>query len=199
MAARHGVIDTRTARGLGLTRRTERTLIVRGVLVSPAVGVLVASAAPATWEQRALIAVLSPGSAVLSHGAAARLHELDGFERYEPIDVLCAKGSWPRPPAGAVTHHTRGLTASDVVEVRSIPTLTVAATLTLLAPTAGLRATERALDSALRSGASIEELTGVAVRWRRRGRPGPAQLLRLLDDRDRRTRRLEPVGGDRSA
>lgn len=187
MAATHGVTDSKSARLLGITRKVERSLLERGVLTSPAAGVLVSAAAPATWEQRARAAVLAPGSTVLSHGSAARLHGLDGFDRYEGIDVLCKKGSWPQPPAGATARHTRGLTDDDITEVRAIPTLTVAATLTLLAPSVGRDRTARALDSALRAGASIEELTAVAMRWRRPGRAGPTQLLRLLDERDGRT------------
>ena len=187
MSGAHGVTDARAARELGLSRESERTLLEKGLLASPAAGVLVSTSAPPTWDQRAMAAVLAPGSAVLSHGAAARLHGLDGFARYDPIHVLCRKGSWPQPPAGVVTHHTRGLTDDDVTEVRSIPTLTVAATLTLLAPSAGRVLTAKALDSALRRGVTLAELAEVAVRWRRPGRPGPAELLRLLDERDGRT------------
>lgn len=187
MAKSHGVADRLTSRDLGISRRAERRLVDTGVLRSPASGVLVSTAAPDTWHQRALAAVRAPGRAVLSHGASARLGELDGFERYELIDVICKKGSWPLPPPGTITHHTRGLTDADITEIDGIPTLTVAATLTLLAPTAGLGATARALDSALRKGHTIEELREVATRWRRRGRPGPPALLRLLDERDGRT------------
>ncbi|MEX2626441.1 MAG: hypothetical protein WD225_06130, partial [Ilumatobacteraceae bacterium] len=187
MATSHGVVDQITARDLDVSRRTERGLLAAGVLRSPATGVLVATAAPKTWAQRALSAVRSPGRAVLSHGAAARLHGLDGFDRYDLIDVICKKGSWPQPPPRTITHHTRGLTDADITEVARIPTLTVASTLTLLAPTAGLAATAKALDSALRHGHTIEELREVATRWRRRGRPGPPALLHLLDERDGRT------------
>lgn len=187
MAARHGVTTAARARELGLTAEVEQRLERRGVVRRPAGGVLVAAGAPCTWEQRALTAVSAPGHAVLSHGAAARLHGLDGFDRYELVDVICKKGSWPQPPDGAITHHTRGLTPDDITEVRSIPTLTVGATLTLLSPTAGLGATARALDSALRQGHSIDELREIGARWRRRGRPGPPTLLMLLDERDGRT------------
>lgn len=186
MAATHGVTDARSARRLGLSRRRERTLLDRGVLISPAAGVLVSAAAPDTWEQRARAAVLAPGSAVLSHGAAARLHGLAGFEHHETIEVLCRKGSVPRPPHGTVTHHTRGLSADDITEIRSIATLTVAATLAVLAPAAGIDATARALDCALARGIGIDEVGRVALRWQRPGRTGPGELLDLLDERDTR-------------
>jgi hypothetical protein len=188
MAGHHGVTSSADARNHGLTRRAENGLVRSGVVRRPAGGVLVSTSAPVTWEQRALTAVLAPGCAVLSHGAAARLHGLDGFDRYDRVDVICKKGWWPDPPAGTITHFTRGLTPSlDITEVRSIRTLTVGATLTLLSPTAGLGSTARALDSALRLGHSIDDLREVASRWRRRGRPGPTTLLMLLDERDGRT------------
>jgi very-short-patch-repair endonuclease len=149
--------------------------------------VLVSPAAPRTWHQRAIEAVFAPGDAVLSHAAAARLHGLDGFDRYDFVDVLCRKGWWPHPPPGTITHFTRGLTdAADVTEVDSRRVLTVPATLTLLAPTAGLGPTARALDSALRLGHHLDELREVAIRWKRRGRAGPPTLLVLLDERDGR-------------
>ena len=187
MATSHGVADSVASRDLGVSRRAERHLLDAGILHRPAAGVLVSTSAPDTWHQRALAAVRAPGRTVLSHGAAARLHGLDGFDRYDLVDVICKKGSWPQPPPRTITHHTRGLTPDDVTEVDGIPTLTVAATLTLLAPSAGLGPTAKALDSALRQGHTIAELSEVATRWRRRGRPGPPALLRLLDERDGRT------------
>ncbi|MGH9135205.1 MAG: hypothetical protein ACRDZZ_14800 [Ilumatobacteraceae bacterium] len=187
MAAQHGVASSVQARAAGIGWHAENALVRRGVLRRPAAGVLVSPGAPRTWHQRALEAVLAPGEAVLSHGAAARLHGLDGFDRYEFVDVLCRKGWWPNPPAGTITHFTRGLTdATDLTEVDSVRTLTVPATLTILSPTAGLGPTARALDSALRIGHSIDDLREVAARWQRRGRPGPATLLMLLDERDGR-------------
>ena len=105
-----------------------------------------------------------------------RLHRLDGFDRYDLIDVLCRKGWWPVPPAGRSRISRGGLTdAADVTEVDRVRALTVPATLTLLAPTAGLGPTARALDSALRRGHHLDELREVATRVEARGRAGPAR------------------------
>ena len=187
MAAQHGVASSAQARAAGISWHVENVLVRRGVVGRPAAGVLVSRAAPRTWHQRAIEAVFAPGDAVLSHAAAARLHGLDGFDRYDFVDVLCRKGWWPHPPAGTITHFTRGLTdAADVTEVDSIRVLTVPATLTLLAPTAGLGPTARAVDSALRLGHHLDELREVAIRWKKRGRAGPPTLLTLLDERDGR-------------
>ena len=187
MATQHGVASTIQARAAGIDSHAEDVLVRRGVIGRPAAGVLVSPAAPRTWHQRAMEAVLAPGCAVLSHGAAARLHGLDGFDRYDFVDVLCRKGWWPHPPAGTITHFTRGLTSgADLTEVDALRVLTVPATLALLAPSAGLGPTARALDSALRLGHDPDELRQVATRWKQRGRPGPPTLLMLLDERDGR-------------
>lgn len=183
-----GVALATAARDLGVSWEREQVLVERAVLDRPAPGVVRATSAPLSWRQSVRVASLAPGSAVISHGAAARLHRLDGFERYEAVDVLCRKGWWPNCPDGTITHFTRGLTEpSDVVLVDEIPTLSVAATLTLLAPVAGLGATAKALDSALRDGTPIDELREVGRRWRKRGRSGPGTLLMLLDEREGKT------------
>jgi hypothetical protein len=188
MAAQHGVASTRQARAFGVDSRVERRLVEQHVLSRPVNGALVSPAAPHTWEQRALTATFACGDAVLSHGAAARLHGLDGFDRHDIIDVLCRKGSWPLPPPGTIARFTRGLGPDDVTVVASIPVLTIATTLVLLPPAAGLEATARALDSALRAGTRLEDLREVANRWRRRGRPGPPVVVQLIDQRDVRRR-----------
>ena len=194
MATQHGVASSAQARAMGIGAHAENDLVRRGVIGRPAAGVLVSPAAPRTWHQRAIEAVFAPGDAVLSHAAAARLHGLDGFDRYAFVDVLCRKGWWPHPPPGTITHFTRGLTdAGDVTEVDSIRVLTVPATLTLLAPTAGLGPTARALDQRAAPRSSprrtargrdpVEETrTGrstdaVDAARRTRWSPSPAQLV----------------------
>jgi hypothetical protein len=189
MAAQHGVASTRQARVLGIDSRVERRLVQQDILSRPVRGALASPAAPHTWEQRAIAATFACGDAVLSHGAAARLHGLDGFERHDVIDVLCRKGSWPIPPPGTIARFTRGLGTDDITVVASIPVLTIATTLVLLPPVVGLEVTARALDSALRAGHHLDELREAATRWRRRGRSGPPMVLRLIDQRDVRHRR----------
>ncbi len=187
MAEDDGVIGADEARRLGLSWGAEQRLVTTGVIERPAPGVLRSTSSPLTWRSRLRIATLAPGDGVISHGAAARLHGMDGFDRYDHVDVLCRKGWWPNCPDDTLTHFTRGLTPVDVVRIDGIPALTVGATLTLLSPTAGLGATARALDSMLREGATIDELRLVARRWTRRGRAGPATLKLLLDERDGKT------------
>jgi very-short-patch-repair endonuclease len=183
MRQQHGVATTSQARALGISRRTEVRMLAAGSLQSPARDVLAAGGVPVTFEGRAMAAALAPGVAAVSHGAAARLHGLDGFERYETVDVIGVQGANPHPAPGTVVHYTRGPVLDHTVPVHKIPTMSIASTLALLAPAAGIGPTARALDSALRLGVCADELRSVAVAWRRRGRPGPPALLMLLGER----------------
>ena len=181
MAGQHGVASTRQARALGVTRRVERRLIAGGVLLEPTPGVLQLAGAPSTFVARAMAATSAPGVVAVSHGAAARLHGLDGFQAHDVVDLIAGRGADPRPARGVVVHRTRGDIAGHVVDVGAVPVLSIGATLALLAPAAGVRATARALDSAIRGGADPADLRDAAQAWRRRGRAGPDALLTLLD------------------
>jgi hypothetical protein len=183
MATQHGVASSAQARELGLDSHRERRALARGVVTRPLTGVLVAVGAPNTWFQDACITTLAAPRCALSHGAAARLHGLDGFRAWSTIEVLCPKGWWPTAPADTLIRFTRGLQASDVTMVNGIQVLTVATTLAMLAPVAGRAATELAVESALRQGYQGAELYQAAKRWRSRGRSGPATLLQILDRR----------------
>jgi hypothetical protein len=183
MAAQYGVATTSQARALGLTRRAEVRMIAGGALWSPARDVLAAGGAPVTFAGRAMAAVLSPGATAVSHGAAARLHGLDGFDHYDRVDVIGSQGANPHSAPGTVVHYTRGPILDHVVAVDKIPVMSIPSTLALLAPLVGIGPTARALDSALRMGLSADELRTVALAWRRRGRRGPPALLMLLGER----------------
>lgn len=176
-----GVAHADTARSLGVSWHRERRLIELGILDRPAHRVLRSTAVVETWRQRCRIATMTAGRGVISHGAAARLHGLDGFTAHPHVHLLCRKGSWPGPTGVVVTHFTRGLDDADVTEVDSIPVLTVPATLAILRPHAGAEATTQAISSALAAGWSAEDLRGTAERWCARGRPGPRFVIDELD------------------
>jgi len=183
MSRQHSVVTTRQARRAGLNWRVQQRLIEEGVLTMPHPQVLQACGVPATYETRAMAAALAPGAVAISHGAAARLHGLDGFDRYATIDVIGRHGTLIEAREGMIVHVTRGSVTDDVVTCNAIPTLSIAATLALLAPSAGIGRTARALDSALRLGVDASELRSVAKRWQRRGRSGPPALRMLLGER----------------
>lgn len=180
MATQHAVATTTQARSLGVSSRVQRRLVERGVLTSPATGVLLAGGCAPTFVTRAMAASLAPGVAAVSHGAAARLHGLAGFTRHEVVDVLAGKGADPPHGPGVVVHSTRGPIGDFVTLVDGVRVLTIPATLALLAPVSGVDRTRRALDDALAKGVTVADLRRAAAAWRQRGRPGPAALLALL-------------------
>ena len=87
-------------------------------------------------------------------GAAAWL---DGFDRYDTVDMLGTKGAHPHRRLGVAVHRTRGTLDGHVVRVQGIPTLSIPATLALLAPVVGIGPTARALDSALLLGQRVDK------------------------------------------
>jgi very-short-patch-repair endonuclease len=183
MAKQHGVASTSQSRAVGVTPRVELRLRRDGIVCSPFPGVLALAGGPTTFHGRAMGASLSPGVTAVSHGAAARLHELDGFARHADVDVICTRRAHPIADCGIAVHYTRGPLLEHVDDVDGIRVLSIASTLALLAPSAGIGPTARALDSALRMGVSTDELRRVAQAWRRRGRSGPPALLMLLGER----------------
>jgi hypothetical protein len=187
MSRQHGAASCAQARQLGVDRRALRRLLHDGAVTAPSPGVLTAGGSPPTFHRRAMAAALSPGVTAVSHRTAARLHRLDGFAAEECIDVIVGRSANPCVHNGAVVHRSRAELGDHVTLVDGIPVLTIAATLTLLAPLAGPAATTRAVQSALTRGITTNELRDVANRWRRRGRAGPAALLAILgaseDDR----------------
>jgi len=183
MAGQHGVATVGQARALGLTARAERGLMARGQLAAPLPGVLAATGVEMTFERRAMVAALGPGAMAIAHGAACRLHGLDGFADHDAVDVIGVNGAAPHPSLRATFHQTRGAVADHIVEVTGIPVLSIPLTLALLAPVAGIGPTARALDGALRQGVEVDDIRAVARAWRRRGRSGPPALLMLVGER----------------
>src|SRR5688572_23373015 len=138
MAVQHGVATASQARALGITRRVERRLIADGTLQQPCRDVLAAGGAPVTFEGRAMAAAMAPGVTAISHGAAARLHGLDGFDRHDVVDVIGGQGANPHPALGTALHYTRGPLLDHIELVGAVPTLSIACTLALLAPAVGI-------------------------------------------------------------
>ena len=181
MGRQHGVVSVGIARAMGLTWRRQRALIEMGLLTSPARGVLCARAAPTTWRRRVALGVYAAGDGVVSHGAAARLHHLKGFESYGWVDVLYRGGVRPGCSDDVITHFTRADPAPETRIIDGLPSLSLGATLALLPTVAGPAAVGLALDDLFERGADVVALCTVVERWAVRGRPGPARMLALLE------------------
>lgn len=135
---------------------------------------------PRSWEQTARAATLAPSHPVLAFASALRLHELDGFEADDGLDVLVTRGSHPVLPAGVRSHTSRRLRPIDIDTVRGMPVTNVATTLVQSAGVLPPERLEQALDSALRRSVSPTWLRQTATRWRGKGVPGSGVLDELL-------------------
>jgi len=182
MARQHGVASCRQARDVGVSHAVEERLVAEGALVRLMRGILAAGGVPLTFSAQAMAAALRPGVVALCHGAAARLHRLAGFELHSTIDVIGARGSHirVRPPVQA--RLTRGPVADHVVMVGPLPVTSVPLTLTLLTPEITRAQLLATVDDAIRRGECVDTIREVAEQWREPGRPGPAQLLEILDE-----------------
>jgi hypothetical protein len=181
MARQHGVASCVQARNLGVSRAVEERLVDEGALVRPMHGIVAAGGVPLTFSAQAMAAALRPGVAALSHGAAARLHSLAGFERYATIEVIGARGSHIRVEPPVRARYSRGRISDHVVMVGAIPVTSIPLTLTLLTPEITRAQAVAAVSHAVRSGESPDAIREVAEQWRGPGRPGPAHLLDIVE------------------
>jgi REase_MTES_1575 len=182
-AAQHGVATVQQLRRAGVSWRDQQRMIRVGAwrLLAPSVLGLVG--APENWRRMAATAALASGPhALLSHGAAARLHGLDGYDRYERLHVTAPHGR-NRPPLDITFHTMVAELRRHHATVDGIPTASLPLTLVGCAAIDRPGQFLRALDSALRSGASAGWLSSACGELRTRGRAGPPRLLRALDQR----------------
>ena len=170
MREQHGVASRPQARAVGVSRAVERRLVAEGALVRPVGEVLAVGGVWPSFASRCMATSLLAGVQAISHGAAARLHRLPGFEQHESLDAIGRRGARLHHPPPVVTHRSRRDLDDHIVRVARIPVTSIPLTLVLLAGTVDDRVLARALDDAIRRGippAPIEEL---ARRWRVSGR-----------------------------
>lgn len=185
-AKQHSVAASRQLRAVGITRKRERALIDDGTLVLHSPGVLLLAGAEPTWHQRAMAATLAAGaSAALAGAAAARLHQLDGFDDIERIIIVINDSGRVRARKGVTVYRSRRLVDDDIEMVDGIPVTSIGLTLIHLAM--HRLKTVHALESALRKEVDPATLRDVFDRWNVPGVRGPKLLIRQLDERiDRR-------------
>lgn len=175
--SQHGAISAAQLRGLGLSRSLIHrwTQVGRLRRVAPQVYVVVGS--PDSVERRLHVGLLTLGpAAVVSHEAAARLHQFDR----SPADAV--EFTVPREQRGRVrgrpnVHTTDRLGPLDRVVVAGFPVTSATRTIIDLARAGVSRPRlEAAIDSAVRSGATapvvlarrLSELRGCGLRNARR-------------------------------
>ncbi len=181
MATQHGVASSIQARELGVSRSVEQRLVAEGALVRVLPGVLAAGGVRPTFAAQAMAATLRPGVLGVSHGAAARLHRLPGFDHHAIIDVLGRRSSHIRGDESMLAHYSRGPIEQHIIRVAGIPVTSIPLTLTLVVAVLTRLAAISAITDALNRGVPAADIRSVALQWRDPGRTGPSRLLELLD------------------
>lgn len=182
MARQQGAISTAQTRACGLTRDQVRQLVRSGRWAAARRGVLLATGATNSWEQRAWIKLLSSGpGALLSRGAAGFVLGLIE-KRPEVVDVITPH----RTGNGRVaTQRAVHLDARDRRTAAGMPVTCPARTLVDLASVLGDRDLARAVDKALLKGLVTIQVVRRYIKERQLQRKrGVGRLIKLLDDRE---------------
>lgn len=145
-------------------------------------GVVVVGAAPPTWEQRVMAAVLAAGpGALASNRTGMRLWGL--VERSGRLEVLLG-GSRVAVVPGVVVHRTRDLPATDIGEHDGVPVTSVARTLVDASAGQDERVVASWVDDATRRlGLDLLDLQECLDRRSGPGHPPLAHLRSVMDAR----------------
>lgn len=183
-SSQHGVFTRQQAGAIGHSKKSLDHLVKRGAVSPVDRGVLCFIAVPRSWRSALMSAVLAGGGSQASHRSAACLHELDGFDEPQPIEVTVARGRYPAR-GEVIVHRWTTPDQNDFTQIDNIPVSSVASTLARLGAVVPSRRVEQALDDALRRGYSLKWIQQTTERLHRPGPTGTGVLLRLLRDRAR--------------
>jgi len=180
-ASQHRAFTRSQAADLNFDRTRIATAKRQGWLTEPYPGVIVMAGGDVSWHQRVMAATLADGGhAVASHRAAARLHQLDGFEQCDVVEVSVTRGHRWRRGKEVIAHHVATLDSCDHVAIDGIPCTGLARTLADLGAVVEPMRVRRALTDARRRGTSLRWIQLTADRLHRPGPSGAAVLLRQL-------------------
>lgn len=180
MARQHGIASCQQSRELGVTRAVERRLIREGALHEPLAGVLAAGGMRPSYSSQAMAATMLPGAVALSHGAAARLHKLTGWEQHPTLDVIGQRGAHLRPKLPVVAHYTRGPVTDHLVRVGALRVTSIPLTLVMIAAECSTERLRTTLHDAVRRGVPVSAITDVLGSWQVGGRAGTRRLATVL-------------------
>jgi very-short-patch-repair endonuclease len=175
----HGVVTKNQLLALGFSRNAIRHRLATGRLHPIWPGVYAVGRPQLSWHGMWMAAVLTCGpGAVLSHGSAAALWEINAPERRK-VEVSVSVRSDPRR-AGIVVHRRTILGPEDLTGRHGIPVTTPVCTLVDLATRLSRDRLEAAVNEAdKRDLADPEALRAALDRLGKR--PGAAVLRRTLD------------------
>lgn len=182
--SQHGAFTRRQAADVGITSRDVRRARSLGLVHEPTPGVLRFAGSPATWHQDLWVATHAGGGFHAYGPSAARLHNVDGYQRTTELHVIGGPTSTPlRQLPDVRRHRSVYLPDDDLVVLEAIPTTGWARTIVDLAHVHGTDAAVRAIDDFERRGSRLGWLRLTAERLHRPGQRGTKIVLRHLDER----------------
>jgi very-short-patch-repair endonuclease len=181
LAERQGSLFTRAqAYACGVPKRTVDRRVASGRWVPVGLDVLRHAAVPVSDSLRLRAATLALRASVVSHEAAAERHGLHYVPRGR-LTVAVPVRSTRRFP-GVKVRELTDLRDEDVVHLDDLPYTTPERTAADLAAVLHPDRLTRVIDDGLASGIlDVESLCEVHASLARRGKPGFAQLRRILD------------------
>jgi very-short-patch-repair endonuclease len=179
--AQHGLVGRDELRAAGVSRQAVANRLRSPDWEAVTRRVLRLVGTAASGRQGAMAAVLDAGDgAVVSHGAAAALWGLPGFD-LGAIHVSRRRGGSGRPTPLATVHHPERLTTTHCDSRHGIPTTGLARTVVDLAATEHPARVELAAHAAVRLGVTWSALEQVLDEVGARGRPGTAVARSVIE------------------
>lgn len=185
MTAHDGLASTAELVAVGLTRARIRNRLGSGEWERYGRGVVGLAGLELTWRRRARVALLvARGDAALAGPSAARVHGFDGYDREQRVQVVFPAHHRPVVlPPGVSSARATGLGSRHLRDVDGLRCVIRPVALVQVCAIDGVEAAGRALDSMLRAGDSATWIRTTSAELRRQGVSGPADVLRLLDQR----------------
>lgn len=177
-----GIVTIQEAIALGMSRSTVYRRVADGVLIALRPGIL---ALPGTADPfvLALSAACAKLHAVVSHQAAAYLHDLDKPRYVKPTVSVPVRRS--KEMAGVTVHQLTDLEPSHIVDRHGLPITSAERTVIDLGAVLHESHLGRIVDHGLASGLiDLSVLQELFLSLGRRGKPGTAALRKLLEVRD---------------
>jgi hypothetical protein len=182
-AGQHGVAGRRQLADSEVSRGVVRRALTAGRWVELQPRAYVVAGAPETYEQRLLAAVLASTDAAATHRAAARLHQMPGFDT-APVEITAHYRDRRRQPlTGVIRHYSTLLPPRHRKTLHAIPTTTVARTLFDLCAVVHPGRAARAVDNCLaRKWVTLPALWRVLDELAVQGRNGTCALREILTE-----------------
>ena len=181
-ASQLGLITVPQLEGLSVSEKQRRALVRSGRFERRGRRVLRDCAAPRTTAQDLLAEVLDNPGSVVTGSSAAWLVGRGGFSP-APVHLLARRGGNHRPRA-AILHETFWLPPRHTQVVRGVPCVSDARLAFELAWELRPERLRRLVDWLKSSrGMSYEQMALVAAELWRRGKPGSAEMRRVVEER----------------